>query len=57
MLANIYLHELDRAFYEDQNSPYRVTNARLVRYADDFVILARYIGPRIVEWVEEKLEG
>ena len=57
LLANIYLHELDRAFYEDQNSPYRVTNARLVRYADDFVILARYIGPRIVEWVEEKLEG
>jgi RNA-directed DNA polymerase len=56
LLANIYLHEMDRAFYEDQNSPYRVANARLVRYADDFVILARYIGPRIIEWVEEKLE-
>ena len=57
LLANIYLHEMDRAFHEDQNSPYRVANARLVRYADDFVILARYIGPRIIEWVEEKLEG
>lgn len=57
LLANIYLHEMDRAFYEDQNGPYRVANARLVRYADDFVILARYIGPRIVKWVEEKLEG
>jgi RNA-directed DNA polymerase len=57
LLANIYLHEMDRAFYEDQNSPYWVANARLVRYADDFVILARYIGPRIIEWVEEKLEG
>jgi len=57
LLANIYLHEMDRAFYEDQNSPYRVANARLVRYADDFVILARYIGPRVIKWVEEKLEG
>jgi RNA-directed DNA polymerase len=57
LLANIYLHEMDRAFHEDQSGPYRVANARLVRYADDFVILARYIGPRIVEWVEEKLEG
>jgi RNA-directed DNA polymerase len=28
----------------------------LVRYADDFVILARHIGPRITRWVEEKLE-
>lgn len=56
LLANIYLHGMDRAFYEDQNGPYRVANARLVRYADDFVILARYIGPRIIQWVDEKLE-
>jgi len=56
LLANIYLHGMDRAFYEDPDSPYRLANARLVRYADDFVILARYIGPRIIEWVEEKLE-
>ena len=34
----------------------RAAKARLVRYADDFVILARYIGPRITGWVEEKLE-
>jgi len=57
LLANIYLHEMDKAFHEDQSGPCRVANARLVRYADDFVILARYIGPRIIEWVEEKLEG
>jgi RNA-directed DNA polymerase len=56
LLANLYLHEMDRAFYEDRDGPYRVANARLVRYADDFVILARYIGPRIIEWVEKKLE-
>ena len=57
LLANIYLHEMDRAFYEEHDGPYRAANARLVRYADDFVILARYIGPRIIDWVEEKLEG
>jgi len=57
LLANIYLHEMDRAFHEDEEGPYKVAKARLVRYADDFVILARYIGPRIIEWVEEKLEG
>ena len=57
LLANIYLHEMDLAFHEEEEGPYRATNARLVRYADDFVILARYMGPRIVRWVEGKLES
>lgn len=57
LLANIYLHELDRDFHEGPTGPLRIANARLVRYADDFVVMARYMGPRIVEWVEEKLEG
>lgn len=57
LLANIYLHELDRAFHEADDGPYKVAKARLVRYADDFVILARYMGPRITKWVEKKLEG
>ncbi|MFH1124092.1 MAG: group II intron reverse transcriptase/maturase [Pseudomonadota bacterium] len=56
LLANIYLHGMDVAFHEEKDGPYRATNARLVRYADDFVILARYIGPRIVRWIEGKLE-
>ena len=56
LLANIYLHEMDRAFHGDESGPYRVANARLVRYCDDFVILARYIGPHIIAWVERKLE-
>lgn len=56
LLANLYLHEMDRTFHEDESGPYRVANARLVRYADDFVILARYQGKRIREWVEGKLE-
>lgn len=28
-----------------------------MRYADDFVIVARYIGPRLTDWIEEKIEG
>jgi len=56
LLANIYLHQMDVAFHEEENGPYKVANARLVRYADDFVILARYMGPRVVSWVEGKLE-
>jgi len=57
LLANIYLHDMDKAFYEEEKGPYQVAKARLVRYADDFVILARCIGPRITRWVEEKLEA
>jgi RNA-directed DNA polymerase len=57
LLANLYLHELDRAFHEEADGPYRSANARLVRYADDFVVQARWLGPRIIGWLEKKLEG
>ncbi len=57
LLSNLYLHELDRAFNEDEDGPKQFANARIVRYADDFVVLARWIGPRIVDWIEAKLEG
>lgn len=57
LLANIYLHEFDRAFHEDKDSPMKFANARLVRYADDFVVMARYMGSRITTWIEKKLEG
>jgi RNA-directed DNA polymerase len=57
LLANIYLHELDRSFTHDEDSPLRFANARLVRYADDFVVMARYMGGRITKWLESKLEG
>lgn len=56
LLANIYLNELDREFHEDPAGPLRIANARLVRYADDFVVMARYIGPRITRWLEKKLQ-
>jgi RNA-directed DNA polymerase len=56
LLANIYLHWFDKAFH-GKSGPARFANARLVRYADDFVILARYQGKQLVEWVERTLEG
>ena len=55
LLANIYLHDFDRAFH-GPDGPAQFAKARLVRYADDFVVLARYIGPRILSWLEAQLE-
>ncbi len=55
LLANIYLHDFDRAFHA-KDGPAQFANARLVRYADDFVVLARWMGPRVVAWLEGMLE-
>jgi RNA-directed DNA polymerase len=56
LLANIYLHRLDSAFHEEADSPYYFARARMVRFADDFVVMARFMGNRITGWLEEKLE-
>jgi RNA-directed DNA polymerase len=56
LLANIYLHWFDKAFHAS-NGPAQWASARLVRYADDFVVLARYQGKQLVEWIEQTLEG
>jgi RNA-directed DNA polymerase len=56
LLANLYLHWFDKEFHSSRG-PYRWANARLVRYADDFVILARFIDHRIRNFVESLLEG
>jgi RNA-directed DNA polymerase len=55
LLANVYLHDFDRAFH-GPGGPAQFANARLVRYADDFVVLARWMGPRLVAWLERTLE-
>ena len=55
LLANIYLHDFDRAFHAT-DGPAQFAHARLVRYADDFVVLARWMGPRLVAWLERTLE-
>lgn len=55
LLANIYLHWFDKVFHRT-GGPAQWAGAKLVRYADDFVIMARYIDGRITGWVESKLE-
>lgn len=56
LLANLYLHRFDWAFHMP-GGPAAWANAKLVRYADDFMILARTIGPRVIEQVEHLIEG
>jgi len=56
LLANVYLHWFDRAFH-GANGPAKFANARLVRYADDLVVLARHMGRRLVDWIESTLES
>jgi len=56
LLANLYLHWFDKLFHRS-DGPYRWADARLVRYADDFVILAKFMGGRIERFVEQTLQG
>lgn len=56
LLANLYLHWFEKAFYRG-DGPGTWAKARLVRYADDFVVLACYQSRRLVNWIEETLEG
>jgi RNA-directed DNA polymerase len=56
LLANIYLHWFEKAFHRS-DGPAQWAQAKIVRYADDFVILARYMGPRLTAWIESQLEG
>ncbi len=56
LLANIYLHWFDRVFHL-ASGPARWANARLVRYADDFVVMARRVSTQLETFIEEKLEG
>ena len=56
LLANLFLHWFDKRFHA-ADGPAHFAKARLVRYADDFVVLARYQGRRLVAWIEGILEG
>jgi RNA-directed DNA polymerase len=56
LLANIYLHWFDKAF-QRADGPAQWAKAKLVRYADDFVVLARYQSQRLRGFLEAKLEG
>ena len=56
LLSNLYLHWFDKLFHR-ADGPAQWAGARMVRYADDFVVLARYQGTRLTSWIESKLEG
>ena len=56
LLANVYLHWFDHLFQRG-DGPAQWAKAKLVRYADDFVVLARNISPQLRGWIEGKLEG
>ena len=55
LLANVYLHGFDK-FFHQADGPAHFAKAKLVRYADDFVVLARYQGPQLQAWIETTLE-
>jgi RNA-directed DNA polymerase len=55
LLANIYLHWFEKLFHR-LDGPATWAKAKLVRYADDFVILARYQTQRLINWVERTLK-
>jgi RNA-directed DNA polymerase len=56
LLANLYLHWFDKVFH-GRRGPAHWAKAKLVRYADDFVVLARYQSPQLRAFIETKLEA
>jgi RNA-directed DNA polymerase len=56
LLANLYLHWFEILFHR-AHGPAHWAGARLVRYEDDFVVLARYQTARLRAWIETTLEG
>jgi len=55
LLSNVYLHWFEKVFYY-RSGPGCWAKAQIVRYADDFVVLARYTGDRMRDFIESKIE-
>jgi RNA-directed DNA polymerase len=55
LLANLYLHWFDKRFHAS-DGPAQEVGARLVRYADDFVVMARHQSGSLIAKVETLLE-
>ncbi len=55
LLANLYLHYFDKVFHAPAG-PAHWAKAKLVRYADDFVVLARHQSQSLRTFIETKLE-
>lgn len=56
LLSNLYLHWFDKVFHRP-TGPAKWANAKLVRFADDFVVMTRCWEERLSDWIEAKLEG
>jgi len=56
LLANLYLHWFDKVFHAP-DGPAQWAKAKLVRYADDFVVVAYYQSPQLGTFIEKKLEA
>lgn len=55
ILSNLFLHVFDKVFHRP-DGPAHWAGAKLVRYADDFVVLARHQGEHLTEFIEWMLE-
>ena len=56
LLANTFLHWFDRQFYS-KGGPAQCCGAKLVRYADDFVVMARRMESRTIDFISNIIEG
>lgn len=56
LLANICLHWFE-VLCQRPEGPGHWAKAKIVRYADDLVVMARYLGTRVRTWIEDTLEG
>jgi RNA-directed DNA polymerase len=56
LLANLYLHWFDALFHGPEG-PAQTADVKLVRYADDFVAMAKQMGSETIEYMESRLEG
>lgn len=56
LLANVYLHWFEKVFH-GTSGPGNWAKARIVRYADDFAVFARYQGEHLREYIEAKIES
>lgn len=56
LLANLYMHWFDKVFH-GPGGPGTFARATLIRYADDFVVMAKCLTNRIHLWIENTLEN
>jgi RNA-directed DNA polymerase len=56
LLANVYLHWFEKVFYSP-SGPGSFAGAQVVRYADDIMVLARYQGRRVTDFIESRIES